>query len=188
MKLRYIVALAIISFYVLGCANNNISSNNKDVRLIEAVRKQDSSLVQQLINAGVDIDTVIPGRSGTALISAVKTKNIVMVRLLLSNGANVNLINNDGESPLLFAAYQGDENLIKILLKAGANPNQARKRFKIAPLHVAAARGEVVIIRALIENKANVNLPAEAGVTALRIAREFDHDEVINLLQQAGAK
>ncbi len=188
MKLRYLAALIIISLYALGCANSNISPEKQDVRLIEAVRRQDKALVQQLINNGIDVDTVIPQRSATALISAVKTKNIEIAGILLANRASVNLANSDGETPLLFAIYQGDEQMIKILLKAGANPNQARKRFKIAPLHVAAARGEAMIIRELIANKANVNLAAEAGVTALRIAREFDHSEVIDLLQQAGAK
>ena len=70
-----------------------------------------------------------------------------MVNLLLSNGkANPDSSNNTGWSSLHHAAYYGHYETCKILIQNGAKLHQ-ENHFGATPLHVAAARGCVKILR-----------------------------------------
>jgi ankyrin repeat protein len=46
-----------------------------------------------------------------------------MIQLLLEKGADSNLGDNDGRTPLAWAAEKGREETVKILLENGANVN-----------------------------------------------------------------
>jgi len=43
------------------------------------------------------------------------------VKLLLEKGADVEFENGDGETPLLWATWNGNEAVVKLLLEKGAN-------------------------------------------------------------------
>jgi len=47
--------------------------------------------------------------------------------LLLENGTNVNLIKNDGFTPLHISARKGDLEIAQLLLEKGADVNQVAK-------------------------------------------------------------
>lgn len=52
-----------------------------------------------------------------------ENKSVELGILLLSNFINLNYIDEDGCTPLGFAAYLGRVDCVKILLSHGANPN-----------------------------------------------------------------
>ncbi|MHC4620153.1 MAG: ankyrin repeat domain-containing protein [Planctomycetota bacterium] len=53
---------------------------------------------------------------------------------------------------------------------------------------VAAYTGDPEMVTILLEKGADVNASTENGVTALLMARQNGHAEVVNLLEKAGAK
>src|SRR5689334_3689935 len=57
--------------------------------------------------------------------------------LLIDNGTDINAVLSDRSSALLYAAYQGDVELVKALLDAGADPN-LRNEYGAFPLSEAA--------------------------------------------------
>jgi ankyrin repeat protein len=67
---------------------------------------------------------------GRALHDAAGLGNIEAVKVLLASGADVNAINNDGETPLHIAAYSGMPDIAKLLLDAGADINAKTKEGK----------------------------------------------------------
>ena len=58
------------------------------------------------------------------IFQAAKTGNIDRVRELIAAGADVNQQNNDGWTPLHWAAYNGHQEVVQALIAAGANVNQ----------------------------------------------------------------
>jgi ankyrin repeat protein len=78
------------------------------------------------------------------------------------------------------AAGQGNLEAVKQLLKNGDNPNMGY--FGVTPLYIAAKRGYLEIVEALLAKKANVHMADRDGYTPLHMAAMHGHLEVVNLL------
>ncbi|KAH7322461.1 ankyrin repeat-containing domain protein [Stachybotrys elegans] len=59
-------------------------------------------------------------------------------KLIRTDGADVNGLDDNGESPLLHASRTGHANVVRILLDNGADPNPPSMRDDTRPLHAAA--------------------------------------------------
>jgi ankyrin repeat protein len=57
----------------------------------------------------------------------------------------------------------------------------------VTPLYAAAGEGHEVVVRALIEASADVNMAMDDGATPLLIAAEIGHEPVVQILRDAGA-
>lgn len=92
-----------------------------------------------------------------------------------------------GLTPLLSAAFSGETETLKLLLKEGADVN-AKGENGWAPLHMASFKAHIEIIKHLIENGADVNIMGSGGWTSLHIASSRDKAEVAELLIGNGAE
>src|SRR5947207_6222466 len=100
----------------------------------------------------------------------------------------------NGETPLHWAASSGHEEVIKMLMDVGADPN-IQRRDGASALHCAASRGHDKSVRMLLSFDAHGNaLKAEVNGldnnadTALHFAAWHGHDEVVLVLLAAGAE
>ena len=75
-----------------------------------------------------------------------------------------------GISPLFLAARGGNIDLVRVLLRHGANVNSVGAAQQIAPLHWAAHKEHSDIAMLLIEFGANVQLKDKEGRTPLCLA------------------
>lgn len=85
---------------------------------------------------------------------------------------------NEGISPLIGAALSGKENLLKTLLDRGVNCNQVNFTKRSA-LHMAAFKGNVAMVDLLLERSADCNLRSTDGVTPLISACQGGHTNLI---------
>lgn len=84
------------------------------------------------------------------------------------------------------AAYHGDLQQLKNLIRAGADPNKKDYDGR-SPLHLAALRGFEDIVQFLIEEGVDVNVADNFGNTPLLEAIKAGNEPVVSLLVQEGA-
>lgn len=127
---------------------------------------------------------------GTALHQAASQGAVKVMELLLANRAEVNAATNDGYTPLHGAVSYGKigarRSAVELLLKTGANANAKTSRDGETPFHKAISRGDVEIVKLLLDYGADVNTVSKSGVTSLYFAR--NSDAISKLLNEHGAK
>jgi ankyrin repeat protein len=78
--------------------------------------------------------------------------------------------------------------VVRALLEAGANVDQASTRDGATPLCASAQNGHVEVVRALLEAGANVDQAStKHGATPLYVAAQNGHVRVMRALAEAGA-
>nr|XP_031531485.1 ankyrin repeat and SOCS box protein 3 isoform X3 [Vicugna pacos] len=143
-------------------------------------------IVQILLEAGADPNATTLEET-TPLFLAVENGQIDVLRLLLRYGANVNGSHSMcGWNALHQATFQENAEIIKLLLKKGAN-KECQDDFGITPLFVAAQYGKLESLSILISSGANVNCQALDKATPLFIAAQEGHTECVELLLSSGA-
>ncbi len=113
--------------------------------LTRAAREGHKEIVEFLLQHGVDVNYEIPppkkGMITPPLIAASSTE---VVEVLLKHGANINVTDKEHRTALMVAAGTGDIDLIKILLKSGADPDKIAYHYFVyqqgfgTALHLAA--------------------------------------------------
>jgi ankyrin repeat protein len=88
--------------------------------------------------------------------------NIYSCASLLMTGFN-------GQLPLHRACLRGDVDIVRLLIRRGADPN-GKNDFEETALHFACKRGNPVLLRELIEHGADVRAEDRAGKGALHHA------------------
>ena len=122
-----------------------------------------------------------------ALFTAVQNEERVAVAALLRQNNDVNAREDDGSTPLAWAALRCNREIAALLLKAGANPNLTNEQG-IGPLYIAITNGSTEIVRLLLERGANPNLAREDGETPLMTAAHLGQVEVMRMLLDHGAE
>ncbi len=125
----------------------------------------------------------------TRLLEAVKGNNLAGVEQLLKEGAKVDVrVSFGGESALGIAAENGNKDIARVLLAAGANPNQEINYHYTTPFLLAAKKGDVELVALLLDAKANIDTVGERGNSALNLAASASNKPLVDLLLARGAK
>jgi cytohesin len=91
-------------------------------------------------------------------------------RLVIGCGVDPNIQDENGETPLHYAAWEGRLKVVKLLLEHGADPNVQDKDGE-TPLHLAAWDGHLDVVELLLEHGANPNIQENKyGKTPLHYA------------------
>src|SRR6195256_6723892 len=97
-------------------------SPETDVRLADAAMKKDAATVRTLLQQKVDVNA--PGRDGTpALHWLVRVDDLESARLLIRAGADATRADRYGVTPLALACANGNADMIRLMLDAGADSN-----------------------------------------------------------------
>jgi ankyrin repeat protein len=105
---------------------------------------------------------------------------------LIASGADVNQTQPDGTTPLHWATYRVDQELVAALLKRGARASVVN-RFGASPLAEAVRVANVDLARLLLDAGADANAANEDGQTPLMLAARTGNVAVARLLVQRGA-
>uniref|UniRef100_A0A2K6DYF7 Ankyrin repeat domain 44 n=1 Tax=Macaca nemestrina TaxID=9545 RepID=A0A2K6DYF7_MACNE len=123
----------------------------------------------------------------TALHIACYNGQDAVVNELIDYGANVNQPNNNGFTPLHFAAASTHGALcLELLVNNGADVNIQSKDGK-SPLHMTAVHGRFTRSQTLIQNGGEIDCVDKDGNTPLHVAARYGHELLINTLITSGA-
>jgi ankyrin repeat protein len=104
----------------------------------------------------------------------------------IGGGADVNATQGDGTTPLHWAVYKVDRELVAELLDHGAKADVTNK-YGSSPLAEAVKLGDFPLVRQLLDAGANVESPNADGQTALMLAAKIGSLDVAKLLVERGA-
>ena len=150
----------------------------------EAARKGDAATVKKLLDEGVDVNTKFR-YNATALFYACDHGHLDVVKVLLDHGADMAVKDTFyGFTPLALATGPAQKKkpehaqIAKLLIQKGS-PG------KDAALVGAVQEGDAAIVKVILDSG---GLPATTLSDALETAKTANKDEMVTLLEKAGAK
>ena len=116
------------------------------------------------------------------LVDAAQDGDVAKVRQLLEYGKNVSAI--DLDYALYWAVHYKKNEVVKLLLEKGGNPNYRDTNEQWTLLHEAAKYGNIDAAKLLIEKGADVNLKDSAGDTPDVVAEQENYPELADLIRK----
>ncbi|WP_425384079.1 ankyrin repeat domain-containing protein [Wolbachia endosymbiont (group B) of Eupithecia inturbata] len=125
----------------------------------------------------------IYARDRTALHYAVDAKT---VKLLVEKGVNVNAADVKGYTALHLAVTEKRLEIVRELIKSGADVNAEEYGNKCIPLHLACMVGEKEIVEELVKAGGEIEQEDEFGMTAMDYAK--NSKEIAEVLKKETEK
>ncbi|MBR4592548.1 MAG: ankyrin repeat domain-containing protein [Elusimicrobiaceae bacterium] len=171
-----------------GKANINDKSSYGVTPLIAAAAAGQAEAVSYLLKHGADA-TAKDDLGKTAMLYASTLEDPkTLSYLITADKMSINIPDNQGNTPLIYAVQKGYLRNVKALLDGGANANYRNPTNGLCALATAAAEGNPEMIKLLVKNgKADINLPDLEGRTPIFYAVENNRPEALQLLLSAGA-
>lgn len=147
-------------------------------------------LVAMFLNRGVSVNAK-DARGATLLHHAVQDSDYTIhykMTDMVHFGADVHARDNDGRTPMHWAAMKGYKTEgISFLINHHADVNAVDEQG-VTPLHLAAARGDADVIKALVGAGADMQAVTKAGKTVWDFAVDAGKDYQAQVLKADAAK
>jgi uncharacterized protein len=148
-----------------------------------AIKRDDSSAVQSLLQRGFDPNTLDPKKLHGLFLALREPSPKVAQILIKAPKIDLNPITDDGETPLMMAVFKGQTELAIQMIEKGADVNKPGW----TPLHYAATAGNVQLIKILLENYAYIDAESPNKTTPLMMAAHYGTPGAVKLLLEEGA-
>jgi len=171
----------IFQVIVFSCINTAIAGSYEDFFL--AAESNDVPTLQRLLQRGFDANT--PGPKGqSALLTAIR-QNASQAALVLAKWPDTRVDERtaDDETALMLAAFHNLLPVAEALIQRQADVNKPGW----TPLHYAATKAHVPMMRLLLENHAFIDAPSPNGTTPLMMAAHYGTPQATKLLLEEGA-
>lgn len=165
-------------------AKADVKNSSGNTPLILASQRNHHTLMQQLIAAKCDVN--IQNNEGCSALHY-SCHKAMGVNLLLEAGANPNLTDKENITPLIMAATEGFDKVVKALCRANCDVNIANASVQKTALHILAYKGHSDCMNDLVLAGGDVNLYDKHKRTPLWYAIKNKRIEVIRLLLKANS-
>ena len=149
----------------------------------KAIELDQPEVIQNLLERGFDPNSPNSQGQPALMLAMQKSSNKVAEVLLNWKTTNLSISNPQSETPLMLAAITNQLVWTQKLIDKGADVNQ--KGW--TPLHYAATKGHIDIMRLLIENHAYLDAESPNGTTPLMMAAHYGTPMATKLLLEEGA-
>ncbi|HEY1997311.1 ankyrin repeat domain-containing protein [Paraburkholderia sp.] len=157
-----------------GMDPNMTDDQGMPLLVLAAREKSDKVAAALVANPKTNIE--IQDKAGeNAMMLAALNGDMNMVQLLIGKDAEVN---KKGWAPLHYAAANGHDDIVKLLLDHSAYVD-AGSPNGTTPLMMAARGGHVSTVKLLLDNGADLNVKNQIGMNALDFARQYKEPDVV---------
>jgi len=167
----------------------NYRKNDIHRRLYKAAKRGRLEKVKKLVKKGANVNYT-NSKKRTPLYGASYKGNADIVAYLLrlkdKDGkllVDVNMVDEDQETPLHVAADEGYYQVVQLLVKEGKINVNRRDVDGDTALHEAADEGHLAIVKFLVENGADPSIKNKKGRTPLDEAQDEKRQDVIKFLE-----
>ncbi|VVE61544.1 ankyrin [Pandoraea captiosa] len=152
----------------------NTTDEKGDPLLVIAMREKSAGVAKLLIeDKRTDLEAT--NRAGENAMMIASLQGLTpMVKLLIDKDAEVN---KKGWAPLHYAATNGHDDIVKMLLDASAYVD-AESPNGTTPLMMAARGGHITTCKVLLDGGADVRLKNQLKMTAVDFARQANQKEI----------
>lgn len=172
-------------------ANVHATDARKRTALIAAAYGDHVEIGRVLIEAGADVN-VQDNTKQSAYLIPTADGGLEFLKLTLANGADVRSLDSYNGTGLIRAADRGRVEIIRELLKTDIKIDHINNLGWTALLEAiilgSGGKNHTDVVRLLVDAGANVNLADRNGVTPLQHARQRQFQEIISILEKAGAR
>lgn len=138
-------------------------------KFMKAIRDNNLTLVNSMLDIGLNPNFIDAYTQQSPLQFAVRTENMPLVELLLEKGSDINFLNHE-QATVLFEAINRPA-FWKLLISKGINVHQQSK-YNNNILHSAAYRGDLQLIKVLLDMKVDKTLRDKDGQTPIESSFE----------------
>jgi ankyrin repeat protein len=163
--------------------NKNAKLSLKDVRNTTPLDYAASRGYAEMFKLMVDKSENFLDVNKSLIYAAKSDENMIVKYLVIEREVDVNFQYN-GKTSLHYASMYGHFDVVKFLVKRGAEVNKQEDKTLLTALHYAGARGLLKIIKFLMDNGANSNLRDKQGKTCLHYSVIFGDVEVVKYLTE----
>lgn len=133
-----------------------LAEHGAEYGLVEAAALGENESVLAALEQGADVSLAnLSGR--TLLHAAARRGNVALLQALIARGADLELVGEHLDSPLMHAVHSGKTEAVALLLDAGAKVNAQVGRFGFTALTTAIQWGSLPMVELLIARGADVN-------------------------------
>lgn len=171
--------------YVKRIITNRRDAEKEDAMgktpIISAVKSRNVSLVKYLLSIGVS-DNFTTRNNWSILHEAVSTESLAMVSYILERcSISTNMKTDDGVSPIHIAVFNGDIEMLKILLdNTMYGQSSPRGKNGITPLMIATRHRDGEMMKMLYYSGASFFEKDDRGVNSIVIAKKSRILEVVH--------
>ena len=153
-----------------------------------AAEKGHEVIVQTLLEGAENMPAEMVAANRSALIFAAEKGYTIMAKALLDRGADATSRDQDGLTPLHWAAGRGDYAMAELLINFDTqNTLVTQDSLQRMPLCLAVLKDRVRVVRLLLAMGADPNARGDKGRTLLHIAAQEGFSEVAQVLSDHGA-
>ncbi len=172
--------LGLVSLFLAKGANVNERDRFGNPLVFQAVDSGSADAVKLLIAAGADLRAL--GSSNRMILQAAIGSYVKdplpVIEALIDAGVAIDKPDALGIAPIARAADDGKLEIVRLLLRRGADPDIADPTLRRTALHRAAERGRLDIVKALLEGGANPNVRDFSGRTPAELADQGKFTEI----------
>ena len=162
-----------------GFEPNYVEEERGDSGLMLAIRENCPSVIKVLLANGKTNLEVKAKNGDNALMLAAYKGNLAVVKALIARGAQVN---RPDWTALHYAAYMGHQEIVSLLLEHSAYID-AEAPNKNTPIMMAALAGHIYVVKLLLDEGADATLKNDRGFTAMDLAIQGKHKDIVEGLQ-----